>query len=93
MTDEKKRALAGTSNKLLAALRHLRDTEWPKRQLPISSPAFDELAAEVERTSRENFRLARHQDRLGDDADASPRGSETIDDVDKDSDRESPRQS
>lgn len=83
MSDEKKRALAGTSNKLLAALKHLRDTEQRKRQLPIASPAFDELAAEVERTSREIFRLARHQDRLGDEAEESPRGAETIEDVDR----------
>lgn len=90
MSHEKKRALADTSNKLLAALRHLRDTEQRKRQEPISSPAFDELADEVEKTSREIFRLARNQDRLGDEsegslADESPRGSETIEDVDRQS--------
>ena len=90
MTDEKKRALADTSNKLLAALRHLRDTEQRKRQLPISSPAFDELADEVERASREIFSLARNQDRPGDEsedrlADESLRGSETIEDVDRQS--------
>ena len=98
MSDEKKRALADTSNRLLEALRHLRDTEQRKRQLPISSPGFDELAAEVERTSREIFRLARHQDRLGDESevrhpDESSRGSETIDDVDERSGRKSARQS
>ncbi len=88
MTDEKKRALADASNKLLAALRHLRDTEQRKRQLPISSPAFDELADEVEKTSREIYNLARNQDRFGDEsedrlADESPGGSETIEDVDR----------
>ena len=88
MSDEKKRGLADTSNKLLTALRHLRDTEQRKRQLPISSPAFDSLAEEVERTSREIFRLARDQDRLGDESeerltDESARGAESIDDVNK----------
>lgn len=97
MSDEKKRALADTSNKLLAALRHLRDTEQRKRQLPISSPAFDELANEVERTSREIFRLARDQDHLGDESEdplaESTRGSETIDDVSNTSGEQPPRPS
>ena len=98
MSDQKKRALADTSNKLLAALRHLRDTEQRKRQLPISSPAFDELAEEVERTSREIFRLARDQDHLGDEsedrvADEATGGSETIDDVSKTSGEQPPRPS
>ena len=96
MSDEKKRGLADTSNKLLAALRHLRDTEQRKRQLPIASPAFDALADEVERTSREIFRLARDEDRLGDESEdrtgeESARGSDTIDDVNKDSGEQPPR--
>jgi hypothetical protein len=80
MTDQNKRALTDRSNKLLGALDHLRDTEQRKRQLPISTPAFHELADEVTRTSGQVFRLARDEDWLGDE---SPRGSESINDVDK----------
>ena len=89
MTDQKKSALTDASNKLLGALNHLRDTEKRKRQLPISTPAFHELADEVNRTSNEVFRLARREDRLGDE---SPRGSETIDGLDGNADETSPRQ-
>jgi hypothetical protein len=80
MTNEKKRALADTSNKLLGAVRKVRDLEERKRQHPISTPVFHELADEVNRASQEVFRLARDEDRLGDE---SPRGSETIEDVDR----------
>lgn len=80
MTDAKKRALTDTSNKLLGAVRKVRDTEQLKRQHPISTPVFHELAEEVNKASAEVFRLARDEDRLGDE---SPRGSETIDDVDR----------
>jgi hypothetical protein len=79
MTDDTKRALADRSNKLLDALRHLRDTEKRKRQLPVSTPAFHELADEVNRTSNEVYRLARQQDILGD---TIPTGSESIDETD-----------
>jgi hypothetical protein len=78
MNDEK-RALAGRSNKLLEALRHLKATEERKRGVPISTPTFHELANDVNATSREIFRIAREQDRIGDDI---PTGSDTIDDVD-----------
>jgi hypothetical protein len=80
MTNEKKRALADTSNKLLGAVRKVRDLEERKRQHRISTPVFHELAEEVNRASQEVFRLARDEDRLGDE---SPRGSETIEDVDR----------
>lgn len=79
MTDEKQ-ALAGRSNKLLDALRHLKETEEQKRQVPISTPTFHELANDVNATSREIFRIARDQDHLGD---SIPTGSETIEDVDR----------
>lgn len=79
MSDEK-RKLASRSNKLLDALRRLRDTEKRKRQEPISSPPFHELADQLTRDSREVFNLAREQDRLGDKA---KRGSESIDDIDE----------
>lgn len=79
MSDEK-RALTNRSNRLLEALRRLRDMETRKRHEPISSPGFHALAKDVDKTSREIFRLAREQDDLGDQV---PRGRETIDDVDR----------
>lgn len=87
MTDPK-RALADRSNKLLDALRHLRETEKRKRELPISSPAFHELADEVDRTSRRIFSLGRQQEDLGNE---SPRGRESINDVDETTRREGGR--
>ena len=77
---EEKRELAGQSNKLLKALRHLKDTEERKREVPISTPTFHELANDVNATSREIFRIARDQDHLGDEI---PTGSDTIEDVDR----------
>jgi hypothetical protein len=82
MTEER-RVLADLSSRLLEALRHMRDTERRKRQEPISSPRFHKLATEVERMSREVFRLARREERVGDEA---PRGAITIDDIDRTSD-------
>jgi hypothetical protein len=77
---EQRRALTSLSNRLLEALRRMRDTERRKREEPISSPKFHELATEVERTSQEVFRLARHEERVGDEA---PRGDTTIEDTDR----------
>lgn len=78
---ELKRELASESNKLLDALRHLKETEERKREVPISTPTFHELANDVNATSREIFRIARDQDELGD---AIPTGSDSVDDVDRD---------
>ncbi len=58
----------------------MRDVEKRKREEPISSPKFHALADEVDKSSREVFRLARDQERLGDQI---PTGSDTIDDVDR----------
>jgi hypothetical protein len=85
---EQKRELAGKSNKLLDALRHLKESEERKRGVPISTPAFHELANDVNATSREIFRIARDQDELGE---SIPTGSDSIDDVDRDDDDGSPR--
>lgn len=74
----RKRVLADRSNMMLDALQRLRNTEERKRQVPISTPTFHELANEVNETSREIFRIAHEQDRLGDE---SPQGSDTIDEV------------
>ncbi|MFL5687023.1 MAG: hypothetical protein ACJ77D_13320 [Chloroflexota bacterium] len=78
---QEKRALSDYSNRLLDALRRMRDTEKRKREEPISSPKFHALAHDVDKASQEVFRLARDEERLGD---AAPRGPETINDVDKD---------
>ncbi len=77
---EEKQALAGRSDKLLGALRHLKETEERKREVPISTPTFHELANDVNATSREIFRLAREQDEIGDEI---PTGSDTIEDVNR----------
>lgn len=86
---EQKRELADQSNRLLDALRHLKETEERKREMPISTPTFHELANDVNATSREIFRIAREQDELGD---AIPTGSDSIDDVDREDGNGSPRQ-
>ena len=78
--DQDKRKLASRSNRLLDALRHVRDTENRKRHEPISTPKFHELADEVDRASREVFRLARDEERIGDEI---PTGTDTIHDVDE----------
>ncbi len=85
---EPKRELAGQSNKLLDALRHLKETEERKREVPISTPTFHELANDVNATSREIFRIARDQDELGE---SIPTGSDSIDDINRDGDNGSPR--
>jgi hypothetical protein len=78
--DQKKRKLAGRSNRLLDTLRHMRDTENRKRHEPITTPKFHELADEVDRASREVFRLPRDQEQIGEEI---PTGSDTIHDVDE----------
>jgi hypothetical protein len=75
-----KRQLTDRSNRLLEALRGMREVEKRKRAEPISSPKFHALADEVDKASRDVFRLARDEERLGDEI---PRGSDTIDDVDR----------
>lgn len=47
--------------------------------LPVSTPAFHELADDVEQTSRRIYSLAREQGRLGNDI---PTGSESIEETD-----------
>jgi hypothetical protein len=77
---EEKQTLNKRSNELLEAVHHLRETEQRKRNVPISTPAFHDLAKEVDSTSRDIFRLAREQDDLGD---RIPTGPDTIEDVDR----------
>jgi hypothetical protein len=77
---EEKRELAGRSNKLLDALRHLKATEERKREVPISTPRYHELEDDANATSREIFRTARDEARLSDEI---PTGSDSIDDVER----------
>ena len=79
MTDQNKTKLAQTSDELLEAVRRLKDTEQRKRQEPISSASFHELANEVDAISHEVFSLARDQRTLGDE---TRHTDENIDEVD-----------
>jgi hypothetical protein len=82
---DEKRALTNRSNHLLEALRQLRTTEKRKRDEPISTPKFHQLADDVEEISRRIFSIARQEEQLGDEA---PRGDVTINDIDRrDADR------
>lgn len=73
-----KRALAGKSDEMLAALRELKVTEARRRREPISTPMFHMLADDVYAQSRRIFQIAIQEDELGDE---SERGVETIDDI------------
>ena len=73
-----KRELADRSDELLDELRYLKTTEELKRQQPISSQPFHELADEVAASSRRIFNIAQEQEALGD---ASPRGDVAIEDL------------
>lgn len=79
MTDQNKTKLAETSDELLEAVRRLKDTEQRKRQEPISSDSFHELANEVDAISHEVFSLARDQRTLGDE---TRHTDENLDEVD-----------
>jgi hypothetical protein len=76
-----KRELADQSARILQAIDDLRDMEADKRTRPISTPEFHRLAEDVTDKSREIFRIAVAEERKGDE---SPRGDETIEDVDED---------
>ena len=75
-----KQELTTRSDQLLTELAHLKDTESRKRQEPISSPPFHELADEVNESTRRVFRIAAEQDKLGEEATS---GSESIDDIEQ----------
>lgn len=80
MTTGPKDELAETSDELLAELKHLRETEAQRRQEPISTDPFHELADEVTRSSERVYRMARHQESIGDEI---PTGDVTIEDVEQ----------
>lgn len=75
-----KRALSDESSRILDAIDDLRDMEREKRTRPISTPGFHRLAEDITEKSREVFRIAVEQERTGDE---SPRGEETIEDIDR----------
>ena len=76
--DRKREELNDDSRDLLKALDRLKATESDKRQEPISSPRFHELAEDIVQQSRDIFSRAYREDRLGDDI---PTGDTTLDDV------------
>ncbi len=80
MTTGPKDELAETSDELLAELKHLRETEAQRRQEPISTDPFHALADEVTRSSERVYRMARHQESIGDEI---PTGDVTIEDVEQ----------
>ena len=65
--------IADTSDDLLEQLTILKALEVEKRDDPMSSPRFHELATEITEVSREIFSLARHEERAG-DALSEPQG-------------------
>jgi hypothetical protein len=75
-----KRTLSDQSSRILDAIEDLHDMEREKRTRPISTPGFHRLAEEITEKSREVFRIAAEQERTGDE---SPRGEETIEDIDR----------
>jgi hypothetical protein len=77
----RKGVLTERSNKILGAIDELRRLEEQKRQEPISTPDFHELAKEIEEKSRQVFRIAADQRKLGE---AIPTGDDSIDDVEDD---------
>ena len=68
------------SDRILDAIAELHRLEVEKRTKEISTPEFHRLAEEITAKSREVFRIAAEQERLGE---AAPQGSESIDDLDR----------
>lgn len=78
MDDDKKAALAGRSDELIEAARSVQELEREKRRHPISTPGFHDLADRIQERSREVFRIAAEEERLGEEI---PTDRETIDSV------------
>ena len=72
--------LARSSNEMLEMVSELKDLERRKREQPISSPAFHELAEQVTDKTRDIMRSVIKQEDLGNQTE---RGSVSIDDVDE----------
>jgi hypothetical protein len=77
MANERER-LVRTSDELLHEVDVLKDLERQKRQQPISSPGFHDLAEEITEKSREVMHTSLEQEAEGDQAE---RGDDSIDDV------------
>ena len=73
--------LARSSNEMLEMVSELKELERRKREEPISSPAFHELAEQVTDKTRDIMRSVIKQEDLGNQ---TPRGDSSIDDVDDD---------
>jgi hypothetical protein len=76
--DQSKESLADLSDKLIREADAVRSLEREKRQTPISTPEYHDLADQVERRSRRIFSIAAEQETLGDEIDTS---EDSIDDV------------
>ena len=74
----KREELNDDSLDLLQALDRLKATEAQKRQEPVSTPRFHELADDIVQQSRAIFSKAYRQEQLGDEI---PTGDITLDDV------------
>ena len=72
--------LARSSNEMLEMVSELKDLERRKREQPISSPAFHELAEQVTDKTGDIMRSVIKQEDLGNQTE---RGSVSIDDVDE----------
>jgi hypothetical protein len=70
--------LTGRSAEILNAIDDLHDMEVRKRERPISTPEFHDLAEDITAKSREVFRIAVEQEDVGEEA---PSGDESINDV------------
>jgi hypothetical protein len=76
--DQSKESFADLSDKLIREADAVRNLEREKRQTPISTPEYHDLADQVEARSRRVFSIAAEQESVGDSVDTS---DETIDDI------------
>jgi hypothetical protein len=76
--EELRLRLAADSDQLLRTLEEIRELEERHRQEPISSPAFDALAAAIEKRAAEVVRNTLIQQVVGD---AIPTGDISIEDI------------
>lgn len=64
--DKRRDEVADVSDRLMERLTTLKSLEAEKRQDPMSTPRFHELAEEVTQVSRDIFSLALDEERVGD---------------------------
>ena len=75
MAESKQRELRDVSDRLLDALKDIRDLEEQKRTEEISTPAFHRLTDDVAHASRRVFELAHEEDAVSDSFDERQRRS------------------